>query len=203
MLPLLGLTVTARIARPDDRAPPDRGRVGSAASSARRSTIKRSQRRCSRRDERVYSTARLEAIAEAVRPAARSAREIAQETLNRIEARNGALGAFTDVTATRALAKADAYRRRPGARDEPSGRLLARRSRSRTCSTSIGLPTRAGSKINRERAPRRRRTRRLWRVSKQPAQFWSARSTWANTPTISPGRTRTTALLAIRTISSI
>src|SRR6202041_2584081 len=49
-----------------------------------------------------------EAIAAAVRSGAVSAREIAQETLNRIETRNGALGAFTEVTAKRALAKADA-----------------------------------------------------------------------------------------------
>src|SRR4029077_17831595 len=49
-----------------------------------------------------------QAIAAAIKKGAVSSREIAQETLDRIEARNGALGAFTDVTAKRARAKADA-----------------------------------------------------------------------------------------------
>ena len=49
-----------------------------------------------------------QAIAAAVRTGAASAREIAQLALNRIKARNGVLGAFTDVTAMRALARADA-----------------------------------------------------------------------------------------------
>ena len=65
-----------------------------------------------------------------------------------------------------------------------------------------GLPTRAGSKINRERAPAERRRdagRSGWR---RPARCWSARSTWANTPMISPARTRTTAPRAIRTTST-
>ena len=48
-----------------------------------------------------------EAITSAIRTGAASAREIVQEALRRIEARNGALGAFTDVTATRSLAPAD------------------------------------------------------------------------------------------------
>ena len=48
-----------------------------------------------------------QAIAAAVSKGAVSAREIAQEALNRIEARNGALGAFTDVTIARALASAE------------------------------------------------------------------------------------------------
>ena len=75
------------------------------------------------------------AIAEAVRTGAASAREIAQETLSRIKARNTALGAFTDVTAVRALAKADAIDA-ARARGESLGRSQGRRSRSRTCSTS-------------------------------------------------------------------
>ena len=44
-------------------------------------------------------------IAAAIRTGAVSAREIAQETLDRIEARNRALGAFTDVTAKRSARK--------------------------------------------------------------------------------------------------
>ena len=49
-----------------------------------------------------------QSIADAVKSGAVSAREIAQEIFSRIKVRNSALGAFTDVTATRALAKADA-----------------------------------------------------------------------------------------------
>ncbi len=45
-----------------------------------------------------------QAIAAAVRSGAASAREIVQETLRRIEVRNSALGAFTEMTVTRALA---------------------------------------------------------------------------------------------------
>ena len=49
-----------------------------------------------------------QAIAEAVRTGAASAREIAEAALGRIKTRSGALGAFTEVTAVRALARADA-----------------------------------------------------------------------------------------------
>ena len=57
-----------------------------------------------------------------------SAREIVEATLERIEALNPQLGAFTDITAKRALAKAasiDASR----ASGKRSGRSRARRSR--------------------------------------------------------------------------
>ncbi|MGA8713395.1 MAG: AtzE family amidohydrolase, partial [Roseiarcus sp.] len=49
-----------------------------------------------------------EAIAAAVVSGAASAREVTKAALQRIEARNGALGAFTDVTAARALVRAEA-----------------------------------------------------------------------------------------------
>ena len=66
-----------------------------------------------------------------------------------------------------------------------------------------GVVTLAGSKINRDHAPaatRRDAGRRGWR---RRAPFCSARSTWANTPMISPARTPMTAPRATRTTSPI
>ena len=47
-------------------------------------------------------------IAAAVNAGAASARSLAEEALDRIGAANGRLGAFTDITVTRALDEADA-----------------------------------------------------------------------------------------------
>jgi aspartyl-tRNA(Asn)/glutamyl-tRNA(Gln) amidotransferase subunit A len=93
-----------------------------------------------------------QAMAAAVRSGAASAREIAQETLKRIEARNSALGAFTDVTTTRALAKADAIDA-ARARGASLGPLAGAPFAVKNLFDIAGLPTRAGSKINRDRAP--------------------------------------------------
>jgi 1-carboxybiuret hydrolase len=92
------------------------------------------------------------AIAEAVRTGAASAREIAQEALSRIKTRNGALGAFTDVTATRALAKAEAIDA-ARARGENLGPLAGMPFAVKNLFDIEGLPTRAGSTINRDRPP--------------------------------------------------
>jgi aspartyl-tRNA(Asn)/glutamyl-tRNA(Gln) amidotransferase subunit A len=93
-----------------------------------------------------------QAIAAAVRSGRASAREIAEETLRRIEVRNSALGAFTDVTATRALAKADATDE-ARARGTSLGPLAGAPFAVKNLFDIAGLPTRAGSKINRDRAP--------------------------------------------------
>jgi aspartyl-tRNA(Asn)/glutamyl-tRNA(Gln) amidotransferase subunit A len=93
-----------------------------------------------------------QAIAEAVRTGAAGAREIAEEALERIKSRNGALGAFTDVTATRALAKADAIDASQ-ARGERLGPLAGAPFAVKNLFDVEGLPTRAGSKINRDRPP--------------------------------------------------
>jgi AtzE family amidohydrolase len=93
-----------------------------------------------------------EAITSAIRTGAASAREIVQEALRRIEARNGALGAFTDITATRALAKADAIDA-ARARKASLGPLAGAPFAVKNLFDIEGLPTRAGSKINRDRAP--------------------------------------------------
>ena len=93
-----------------------------------------------------------QSIADAVKSGAVSAREIAQETFSRIKVRNSALGAFTDVTATRALAKADAIDA-ARARGTSLGPLAGAPFAVKNLFDIEGLPTRAGSKINRDRAP--------------------------------------------------
>ena len=102
-------------------------------------------------------TARLldgsaQAIAEAVKSGAVSAREIALAALKRIDARNGALGAFTDLTTERALAEADAIDA-ARARGESLGPLAGAPFAVKNLFDIEGLTTRAGSKINRDRAP--------------------------------------------------
>jgi AtzE family amidohydrolase len=91
-------------------------------------------------------------IAAAVKSGKTSAREVVQAALSRIEARNGALGAFTDVTATRALAKADAIDA-AGAKGEALGPLAGAPFAVKNLFDIAGLPTRAGSKINRDLPP--------------------------------------------------
>jgi AtzE family amidohydrolase len=93
-----------------------------------------------------------QAIGEAVRTGAISAREIAEQALSRIKTRNSALGAFTDVTATRALSKADAIDA-ARARGEGVGPLAGAPFAVKNLFDIGGLTTRAGSKINRDRAP--------------------------------------------------
>jgi 1-carboxybiuret hydrolase len=93
-----------------------------------------------------------QAIAAAVKSGAIKAREIVEEGLSRIKTHNGALGAFTHVTATRALARADAIDA-ARARGESLGPLAGAPFAVKNLFDIEGLPTRAGSKINRDRAP--------------------------------------------------
>ena len=81
-----------------------------------------------------------------------SAREIVEATLERIEALNAKLGAFTDITAKRALAKAAAIDARR-ARGETLGPLAGAPFAVKNLFDVAGLTTRAGSLINRDRAP--------------------------------------------------
>jgi AtzE family amidohydrolase len=81
-----------------------------------------------------------------------SAKDVVEATLERVAALNPKLGAFTDVTGERALAKAariDAAR----ARGETLGPLAGAPFAVKNLYDVAGLPTRAGSKINRDRAP--------------------------------------------------
>jgi aspartyl-tRNA(Asn)/glutamyl-tRNA(Gln) amidotransferase subunit A len=75
-----------------------------------------------------------------------------QEALNRIKALNAALGAFTDVTAARALARADAIDA-ARARSVHLGPLAGAPFAVKNLFDIEGLPTRAGSRINRDRPP--------------------------------------------------
>ena len=73
-----------------------------------------------------------------------SATEVVQAALDRIARHNGVLGAFTDVVAERALARAAT---------NPTGPLAGVPFAVKNLFDVAGLPTRAGSKINRTRAP--------------------------------------------------
>ena len=91
-------------------------------------------------------------IAAAVRQGTFSARQAAQAHLDRIARLNPTLGAFTDITAARALAEADAVdaRRAAGA---PLGPLAGVPFAVKNLFDLQGLSTRAGSKINRDLPP--------------------------------------------------
>ncbi len=93
-----------------------------------------------------------EAMAAAVRKGEISARALIAATLERIAARNPKLGAFTDVTGARALARAEAIDAAK-AKGETLGPLAGAPFAVKNLFDVAGLPTRAGSKINRERAP--------------------------------------------------
>jgi AtzE family amidohydrolase len=80
------------------------------------------------------------------------ARDVVAATLERISELNPKLGAFTDVTAERALARADALDA-ARARGEALGPLAGAPFAVKNLFDIAGLPTRAGSKINRDRPP--------------------------------------------------
>ena len=95
------------------------------------------------------------AIASAVRSGAVGAEEVARAALARIEARDRALNAFTDVTAERALREAravDADR----AAGRPLGQLAGVPYAVKNLFDIEGLTTLAGSRINRDHSPARR-----------------------------------------------
>jgi 1-carboxybiuret hydrolase len=91
-------------------------------------------------------------IVAAVRAGAASASEVVAAALTRIAERNPSLGAFTDVTATRALAKAAAIDAKR-ARGETLGPLAGAPFAVKNLFDVAGLATRAGSKINLETPP--------------------------------------------------
>lgn len=94
-------------------------------------------------------------IAAQVRSGAVAAEAVTRAVLERIGRIDGAINAFTDVTATRALAQAAAIDRARAA-GEPLGPLAGVPFAAKNLFDIAGLPTRAGSKINRERPPARR-----------------------------------------------
>ena len=93
-----------------------------------------------------------EDIASAVRSGETTARAVVEAALARIEARDPTLRAFTDVTAARALKRAEALDA-ARARREALGPLAGAPFGVKNLFDVKGLPTRAGSKINRARSP--------------------------------------------------
>ncbi len=90
-------------------------------------------------------------IAAAVKAREVSAREIAQASIDRIEARDGRLGAFTDPTFERALAEADAVDAAVAAGKAPP--LAGVPYAVKNLFDIEGVTTRAGSLINRNSSP--------------------------------------------------
>jgi AtzE family amidohydrolase len=84
-----------------------------------------------------------------------SARETVVAALDRIARIDGRVGSFTDVLPERALARADAVDAAIG-RGEPAGPLAGVPFAVKNLIDVAGLPTRAGSKINRDRRPAER-----------------------------------------------
>lgn len=92
------------------------------------------------------------ALAAAVRAGEVSARAVVEAALARIAVIDPVLNAFTDVTAARARAEADAIDARRAA-GKPLGPLAGVPFAVKNLFDLKGLPTRAGSKINRDRPP--------------------------------------------------
>jgi AtzE family amidohydrolase len=101
------------------------------------------------------STASAGEIAAAVAGGEIAARAVMEATLARIALLNPVLNAFTDVAAERARTRAKALDEARAA-GEPMGPLAGVRFAVKNLFHVEGLPTRAGSKINREHAPARK-----------------------------------------------
>ncbi|WP_144766453.1 AtzE family amidohydrolase [Methylobacterium dankookense] len=99
-----------------------------------------------------WSTASAAAIAAAVSSGQVSARTVAEAALARIAAIDPRTNAFTAVLGARALARADAVDAGL-ARGEAPGALAGVPFAVKNLIDVEGLPTRAGAKINRDRAP--------------------------------------------------
>jgi amidase/aspartyl-tRNA(Asn)/glutamyl-tRNA(Gln) amidotransferase subunit A len=96
------------------------------------------------------------AIAHAVRTRAVSAGAVVEATFARIESTNGVVNAFTDLTAERAhrrAAEIDAGLAAHAGPVGPAAPLLGVPFAVKNLFDSAGLPTRAGSRIGRERPP--------------------------------------------------
>ena len=140
-------------------------------------------------------------IAAAVASGRVSATRVVEGALARIREHDPVLNSFTAVTEQRALARAEAI---DGTRatGEKLGPLAGVPFAVKNLFDIAGLPTLAGSKINRDDPPAKRDAVLIERLEAAGADRSSARSTWANTPTISPAKTSTTAPRAIRTTST-
>jgi len=100
----------------------------------------------------VHAASGVCALAAAVRAGEHSAVAVVQETLARIAARNHGINAFTTVTEDRALAEAEAVDAARAAGRDP-GLLAGVPFAVKNLYDIAGLPTIAGSRIDRDRAP--------------------------------------------------
>lgn len=91
-------------------------------------------------------------LAQSIARGERSAREVLNASIERISATDGQVNAFTDLTLDRARAKADAIDAQR-ARGESLPPLAGVPFAVKNLFDIAGLPTRAGSKINRTRSP--------------------------------------------------
>ena len=103
-------------------------------------------------DASAFATAPAHEIAAAVKSGQVSARAVLEASLQRIAALEPQVNAFTDVTMERARAKADAVDAARAAGHE-LGRLAGVPFAVKNLFDIAGLPTRAGSLINRTHAP--------------------------------------------------
>ncbi|GJD35147.1 AtzE family amidohydrolase [Methylobacterium aerolatum] len=103
-------------------------------------------------DRRDWSLAPAAEIAAGVSSGAVSAREVATAALARIERIDPAVNSFTAVLADRALARAEALDAGRARGDAP-GPLQGVPFAVKNLFDVAGMPTRAGSRINRDRAP--------------------------------------------------
>ena len=133
-----------------------RGHVASSASWSRSSTCPTtpSRRRSSGPDAMPLdlTEATVAEIAQAVARGETTALAVTEAALARIAKLNPLLNAFTDVTGERARARAQAIDAARAA-GKPPGPLAGVPFAVKNLFDVRGLPTRAGSKINRERAP--------------------------------------------------
>lgn len=105
-------------------------------------------------DDPLSPWASATVIANALRTGGVSAVEVAEAALNRVQAVNPRINAYTEVTTARALREAralDAARTAGRALGPLAGVPFA----VKNLFDIVGLPTRAGSRINRDRAPAR------------------------------------------------
>ena len=103
----------------------------------------------------AYELSTAVAVAAAITDGHTTARQVVTAALDRIERLDGQVGAFTDVVAARALARADAQDAALSGGAKP-GPLTGVPFAVKNLIDIAGLPTRAGSKINRERPPAER-----------------------------------------------
>ena len=122
-------------------------------------------------------------IAASVADGGMTATAVVDQALARIAKLNPALNAFTAMTAERARSRAKVI---DSIRDRSALPLAGVPFAVKNFFDVAGIVTTAGSKINRSHAPADRDCPLIEQLEAAGA-FWSARSTWVNTPTTSPG----------------